>query len=208
MSEKSARAYHSPLRDEQTNATRGRILSTATQLFAAHGFAAVSVARIAREAGVSLATVYLYFPGKAAIVGALADDVAAAPDLSVEHFERESDPVRQLELGAAIIRTLNERAWQVADILRSARGSDESLQQVWIQWQERHLSAMQRAVGALHARGAPRDDLSPDDAVDILYAVTGTDVYRALVHERGWSPEHYEEWLFQFACRELLDNPA
>jgi AcrR family transcriptional regulator len=164
----------------------------------------VSLSRIAERAGVSQATVYLYFQGKSAMVGALADELSATPDISVELVEREADPVRQLRLGAGIMRRLNERAWLLADILRGAHGTDERLAQVWAVWQQRHADAMRRAVAALKARGGLRPGLSVDEAVDILYTLTGTDVYRALVRERGWSPARYQRWLFALACRELL----
>jgi AcrR family transcriptional regulator len=203
-----ARRYSSPQRAEQANATRRRILATAEQLFAQDGFAAVTMPRIAEHAGVSLATVYLYFPGKAAIVGALADELVAAPDLSVEQVEREPDPVRKLRRGAGIIRRLNERAWLLADILRGAHGTDERLARVWAPWQQRHLDANRRTVAALQASGGLRPGLAPDEAVDILYALTGTDVYRALVRERGWSPARYQRWLFRLGCRELLGASA
>jgi len=208
MSATSPRRYSSPQREEQANATRRRILDAAEQLFAEHGFAAVGMPRIAEHAGVSLATVYLYFQGKAAIVGALADELVAMPDLSVEQVEREPDPVRQLRRGAGIIRRLNERAWLVADILRGAHGTDERLMQVWALWHQRHLEANRRTVEALRARGGLRPGLAPDLAVDILYALTGTDVYRALVRERGWSSSRYQQWLFRIGCRELLGASA
>lgn len=204
MSVKPPRAYHSPQRDEQVNATRQAILHAAEHLFAARGYAAVTMGRIARQAGVSVATVYLYFPGKAAIVAAMADALTASPDLSVEQVEREADPIRQLEIGVHIIRQLNERSWLVADILRSAQGKDETLAQVWATWQGRHLDAIRRGVNAFQERGVLRAGVELDVAVDALYALFGTDIYRALVRERGWSPEQYEEWLFQLARRELL----
>jgi len=200
------RRYASPQRQAQANATRRHILAAAEQLFAEDGFAAVTMPSIAQQAGVSLATVYLYFPGKAAIVGALADELVAAPDLSVEQVEREADPVRQLRRGAVIMRRLNERAWLVADILRGAHATDERLRQVWVLWQQRHADAMRRAVEALHARGGLRPGLALDEAVDVFYALAGTDVYRALVRERGWTPARYQRWLFRLGCRELLGD--
>src|SRR5262245_27685981 len=127
------------------------------------------------------------------VTAALADEIGAAADLNVEQVERERDPVRQLEIGAGILRRLNERAWLVADILRSAHGRDPSLAEIWEQWQQRHLDAMRRGIGALHAQGALRPGLALDDAVDAFYVVAGTDVYRALVRERGWTPERYEQ---------------
>jgi hypothetical protein len=66
---------------------------------------------------------------------------------------------------------------------------------------------MRRAVAALQQRGGLRPGLSTKDAVDILYTLTGTDVYRGLVRERGWSPARYQRWLFELACRELLSGP-
>jgi AcrR family transcriptional regulator len=180
------------------------MVTAAEQLFTAHGFAAVTMPRLAQHAGVSLATVYLYFSGKAAIVAALADELVATPDLSVEQVEREPDPVRQVRRGAGIIRRLNERSWLVADILRGAHGTDERLTRVWTLWQQRHVHAIQRAVEAVQAQGALRPGLALDEAVDVFYALAGTDVYRALVRERGWSPNRYERWLFGLGCRELL----
>jgi len=200
------RRYHSPQRQEQANATRRHILDAALRLFTTHGYAAVTMEMIARAADVSPATVYLHFAGRSAIVGALADDVAAAPDLSVEHVLQEADPLEQLRIGARILRALNERAWLIADILRSLRGSDAELTRLWSVWQERHLDAVRRGITALATRTPLRAGLTPEEAVDVLYAVAGTEVYRALVTERGWTPERYEGWLFHFACRELLDE--
>lgn len=207
MNVKSSRSYNSPQRDEQANATRQAILSAAEHLFAERGFAATTMEGIARQAGVSVATVYLYFPSKAAVVAALAEAIVASPDLSVEQVELESIPIEQMRLGARIIRHLNERSWLVADILRSAHGRDETLAQIWTVWQQRHLDAIQRALQALADRGGLRPGLEISKAVDIFYALASTDVYRALVRERGWSPQQYEVWLFELGCRELLAIP-
>lgn len=206
MTVKSGRSYNSPQREQQAQATRRRILTAATELFATRGYPAVTMAEIARHAGVSLPTVYLYFAGKAVLVAAMAEELVAAPDLSVEQVEHTPDPVRQLRIGARIVRTLNERAWLVADILRGARGSDVHLTAIWETWQRRHLDANRRAAQALATRNALRPGLTVDEATDILYTLTSTDVYRSLVTERGWSPDRYERWLFHVARDELLGD--
>jgi hypothetical protein len=148
------------------------------------------------------------FPGKAALVAALAEEVAASADLSVEQVEHETDPVQQLRVGSHIIRRLNERSWLVTDILRSAQGTDLSLSEIWQLWEERHLAAIRMAMASLESRGALSSTVTLDDAVDVFYALAGTDVYRALVWERGWSPDQYERWLFGLARRELLARTA
>jgi len=204
MPARPERSYNSPLREEQANATRRRILAAAEELFAGQGFAVVTMPRIARHAGVSLATVYLYFPGKAAIVEALAEELVTAPELSVEQVERATDAVHQLRLGAGVIRRLNERSWLLTDILRSAHGTDERLARAWARWQQRHLDAIRRAVEAVQARAALRPGLALEEAIDAFYALAGTEVYRTLIGDRGWSAERYERWLFGLGCRELL----
>jgi AcrR family transcriptional regulator len=202
------RAYNSPERDERANATRRRILEAAAKLFAERGFAGVTMRGIAHDAAVSLATVYLYFPGKPALVAGLVDEVVSSGDLSVERVEAEAAPVEQLRTAAHIIRMLNERSWLVVSILRSAHGIDDELSDAWRLWQLGHLHAVQRAITALEHTGALRAGLMPEDAVDIAYALAGTDVYRALVRERGWSHDRYEAWLLDVAQRELLSATA
>ena len=66
------------------------ILAAATRTFLAGGFGAVSMDTIAREAGVSKATVYAHFAGKEELFGAMVGRVCE------RHFEtfsaRELDP--------------------------------------------------------------------------------------------------------------------
>jgi AcrR family transcriptional regulator len=190
-SDNQTRRYDSPRRRQQADATRRRILASAERLFAAQGYAAVTMEAIAREAEVSPASLYLHFPGRAAIVG---------------QVTRDADPVELLRVGARIMRQLNERSWLIADILRSQQGNDSDIARLWALWRERHLEAMRRAMGAIARAGGLRRGLSVEDAADALYALAGTEVYRALVGERGWTPEHYERWLFETSCRELLPN--
>lgn len=207
MDVKPSRSYTSPQRTEGANATRQRLLAAAATLFAERGYAATTMGAIARAAGVSPATVYLHFPGKAAVVAAMADAITSAADLSVEHVEQEPDAVTQLRIGAAILRRLNERSWLVSEVLRGAQGGDQGLAEIWSTWQQQHLDAIRRGIAALHAGGALRDGLTLDEAVDTFYALAGTDVYCALVRERGWSPDQYEAWLFRLGCTELLGFP-
>ena len=68
------RRYVSPLREEQAQATRERILQGLIEVLA-RGAAELSVPAVAREAGVSVATVYRHFPSKQALLDGLGDHV-------------------------------------------------------------------------------------------------------------------------------------
>jgi hypothetical protein len=49
-----------------------------------------------------------------------------------------------------------------------------------------------------------RPGLSYRAARDILWTLTGSDVYRMLVHERGWGSQKYQDWLADTLVRSLL----
>lgn len=65
-----SRAYDSELRAEQADATRRKILDALIRTMG-RGVAALSMPAVAREAGVSVPTVYRHFKSKAALVAAL-----------------------------------------------------------------------------------------------------------------------------------------
>src|ERR687885_2316849 len=60
------------LREEHRAATRQRILRAVTQLLAEHHPAALSVPAVAARSGVSVPTIYRYFPTKEALLDAAA----------------------------------------------------------------------------------------------------------------------------------------
>jgi len=54
-------------------------------------------------------------------------------------------------------------------------------------------------AAAVSARG-----LDATQAADVLYMLTGSETFRQLVMERGWSPDRFEEWLADSIRRLLL----
>ncbi len=79
----SRRAYASPLRDQQADATRRRILDALVRTMA-DGVAALSIPAVAREAGVSIPTIYRHFGSKQGLVEALNPYVLAKSGLVPE----------------------------------------------------------------------------------------------------------------------------
>lgn len=67
------RAYASPLRERQMKETKEAIFRAATEQLADHGLAEFHIPRLADAAGVSVRTVYRYFPTKDALLEAFAE---------------------------------------------------------------------------------------------------------------------------------------
>ena len=77
---------------------RRRLLDLGAELFARHGYEELSMARIAREAGISKALLYHYFPSKQAYFAATLEQ--AAHELA--HLGHRADAADQLVVGAHV----------------------------------------------------------------------------------------------------------
>jgi hypothetical protein len=51
-----------------------------------------------------------------------------------------------------------------------------------------------------------RPELDHRTARDILWMLTGRDVYRMLVLERGWTSQKYQDWLADILVHSLLTS--
>lgn len=206
MPDRTSRRYHSPRRVEQAEATRQAIIHVARKLFAEHGYQATTLQVIAREAEVSVPTIYVVFGSKAAILSALVKSAGADEDiraLAREAFA-EPDPRLQLRLAARVMRSIQEREGDILDLLWQAGGGDPDLAAVWRQSHRQQLSRLGELIGVLAQKHALKPDLSVETATDTLWSLSSPEIYRLLVRERGWTPSRYEEWLADSAITLLL----
>src|SRR5687767_12796091 len=110
------RAYRSELREEQTEETRARILD-ATMRVMATGLASLSVPAVAREAGVSVPTIYRHFRTKRELLAAVYPHAARRAGLDAIPDPRSLDELRP------VIRALVERLDNLDDLSRAAMAS-------------------------------------------------------------------------------------
>ncbi|HEX3219259.1 MAG TPA: helix-turn-helix domain-containing protein [Candidatus Limnocylindria bacterium] len=116
ITDASARPYDSPLRDAQQRATRSRILDAALRVISG-GIASVSMPAVAREAGVSVPTVYRHFRTKAELMAAVYPHVAARTGL-----DRLPDPTSLDDLSESL-RAIFARVDALDDLDRAAMAS-------------------------------------------------------------------------------------
>jgi AcrR family transcriptional regulator len=213
--EVKVRPYKSALRSEQATATRGRIAHAAAQLFAAHGYSHTSIDQIAERAGVARPTVYTAFAGKPALLKAAVDVLLAGDDAPVPVADRpwveevlhQRDARVLLELQARNDRMINERVAALYEAVRNASATDNDIADLYATLQQQRLTGARITIDALASLGPLRDGLDIDAATDILWILKDPALWTALVTNRGWPAERYQEWLADTMQDSLLPAP-
>ncbi|MFN2484977.1 MAG: TetR/AcrR family transcriptional regulator [Candidatus Limnocylindria bacterium] len=145
----SARRYHSELRAQQADETRARILD-ATLRVMARGIATLSVPDVAREAGVSVPTVYRHFRTKLDLLAAV------YPHVVRRHGLKEFVPPRSLDELRDGVRTIFGQVDSFDDLERAAMASPAS-DEVRKLSVPRRLAAIRQLVEAIDPNLVERD---------------------------------------------------
>src|SRR5579875_122068 len=200
------RPYHSRIRQRQAEETRQRILAATRELFVSRGYAGTTLEAIAEVAEVSPKTIAAVFGSKRMLLTEVInpDAFSTYVKLLIEELRTTEDPSRQLSLVAQIARQVYGSLASELELLRTTSGVAPELADLARQIEARRRQNQARLIASLYERGVLRDDLSAGEATDVLWALTGYDVYRMLVVERHWRPARYETWLEQLLAQQLL----
>ena len=200
------RPYHSPARQRQAEQTRARILAAAREAFRSAGYAAATVETIASAAQVSAKTVEAVFGSKRGILAAVVDPLATAglPQDLVIRIREAQDPRLRLDLVAELTRRVFEASLPEFELMRGAAAVAPEVAAVAEQVGSRRRANQARLVGWLDESGLLRPGLPPGEATDILWALAGYDLFRALVTEQHWPADRYQAWLAETLAGQLL----
>jgi TetR/AcrR family transcriptional regulator, regulator of cefoperazone and chloramphenicol sensitivity len=203
--ETGRRRYDSLRRVAQAHQTRAEIAGAARRLFVSQGWAATTVRDVAREAGVSVPTVYAAYRNKTGLVWALADAADLSADLPrmLAELEASPDPERHLAAMAAYDRRLFERAGDLIALVREAGRTEPELA-AFYQQARRQADQTRVQVFSSWPDGVLRHGLDVPTAVDIYAALCNIDVYTTLTTERAWPPDQVEHWWGETLTRELV----
>lgn len=206
------RRYHSPRRAEQAAVTRAAVLAAARELFVADGYAATTVADIARRARVAVDTVYATVGRKPALLREVIETAISGTDEAVP-AERRDYVARVREAGtarekfAAYVAGLVAIQGRLAPVflaLRDAAASDPDSAALWEEITRRRAGNMRDFAADLRSTGELRTDLTDDDVADIVWSMNGAEYWVLLVGDRGWSPERFGAYLVDAWTRLLL----
>jgi AcrR family transcriptional regulator len=193
------KAYDSSLRAEQASLTRRRVLDAAREQFVERGFAQVTIAGVARQAGVARETVYKTFGSKADLLKA-AYDVAVAGDDDPTPLLRRPEVTELLDSGdleriaSAYGRITAGIAVRIAPLVNAmaAASSHPELEQTVARMKEERLRGTRTLFRRLCPGASPT---ALNHEVDAHWALISPEVALLLLRDRGWSADHYARWL-------------
>ncbi|HEY2225877.1 helix-turn-helix domain-containing protein [Actinomycetospora sp.] len=209
-----SRRYHSPRRAEQAAATRGAVLDAARDLFVAQGYAATTVADVARRARVAVDTVYATVGRKPALMRAVLETAISGTDQAVPPEQRDYVARVRAASGltdkiAAYVGGLIRIQVRLAPVflaLRDAASADPDSAALWTEITDRRARNMRDFAADLRSTGELRDDLTDDEVADVVWSMNGPEYWVLLVGDRGWTPERFGAFLVDTWTR-VLTSP-
>jgi AcrR family transcriptional regulator len=200
------RPYKSLVRQRQAGDTRRRIVEATLQLLQSEGYAGMTIEAIAQRAEVSAQSVYAIFKSKTGILTELLDQSTFGADYekAVQRALNASDPETRLRLAAPIARQIHDAQSATFDLLRGAGVVAPELAKLEQQRERLRYERQEQMIISLRDARRLRPELDHGTARDIFWMLTGRDVYRMLVRERGWSPQKYQDWLADTLVHSLL----
>ena len=206
----SRRTYNSPLRADQAEQTRRRILDAAFRLFAEHGYAGTTITAIAEDAGVSPETIYVSFGGKRGVLeGAIESAIDGAEDGATRGdvwwasvAELAGAPARLEKLVEYSCRILS-RTRPIHAVIRGAADKEPFAAELGRRLLRDRLVAQTERIRTYLGNDL-RAGLSVDEAGQRYVVLAGPEVYHLLTVELGWSAAQHRTWLTELLTTELL----
>jgi AcrR family transcriptional regulator len=189
-------------RRERARATRLRITKAAYNLFCERGYASTTMAEIAEAAGVAVQTVYFAFHTKSELLSrayefaVLGEDEPLPPDLQPWYAKLIAEPdvtraIRDAVEGAGAILV---RVTTLDTVVRASAESDPDTARVRAFHERLRAEGYRAMLDILCGKSALRDGVTPERATQMLLLYIGSDAYRVLVLDFGWTHGDWVDW--------------
>jgi AcrR family transcriptional regulator len=188
--------------------TRQRLLDAASTEFAANGYVATTVARIAAGAGVTVQTLYLAWGSKRellrATLAAMLTGGTGSPADVAERFIHESpaDVVARLAKVVSEIATRAAVGWK---LYQDAAAVDPEIAADWDELQSLRRERIEEILERI-PDSEFREGLTRRAAVDTAWVITSPESYELLVRQRHYSPSEFEAWMSHVLAAALLES--
>ena len=199
------RRYNSPLRADQAEQTRRRILESAFRLFAEHGYAGTTITAVAEAAGVAPETIYVSLGGKRGLLeGAIELAITGVEDSATDDgFAALPSATERLERMVEYSCGILARTRQLHAVIRGAADKEAFAADLGRRLLHDRLAVQPERIRTYLAQDL-RPGLSADQAGERYCVLASPELYYLLTVELGWTAEQHRSWLTELLKTELL----
>jgi AcrR family transcriptional regulator len=172
----------------RSEAKRQAILDATVALIENRGFVGLSVARIAEQAGVGKATIYRWWPNKAAVTVDAVLSIATPATPYPRTGSAREDLARHLRYMIRLFRGARTGP-MIAAVLAEAQHDPELAAETEERVQAPRRASAKRILEDGIARGELRADLDCDEVLDVIY---GPLYYRFLISHKPMSSPYVQ----------------
>ncbi|GAA1132502.1 TetR/AcrR family transcriptional regulator [Kribbella jejuensis] len=177
--------------------TRREVVRSARKLFGRYGYAQTTVESIARDAGVSAATVYAQCGGKEGLLQTLMDMWTTShlvPSIIAECAAAESAHAKLDALARGYVAIYAESGDIIRIVTRAAAGAPAAEAFLKVA-DERQQNALRDIVTGLRDVGGLADGITVEEAVQIIFFHFRYAQFALAADEFGWGAERTTRWL-------------
>jgi AcrR family transcriptional regulator len=197
-------------RNARSRRTEEALLSSARKLLEEEGFEALTMAAVAKRAGVTRRAVYLHFSSLAELLAALFEYVNEAERLaeSLAPVWAAPDAVTALHEWAAHTARFAPRIMAVARAADRVHRDDPDAARHRTRAMRGRHGACHRLMTRLAGEGRLAGGWTVDEAADMLMALSSLDVVETLLIDRRWSRHRFVEHFTALLHATFVADPA
>lgn len=199
-----ARSYDNSSRAAQAAANRASVIEATARLLVEQGYSAMTMAKVAQAAGVSVETVYKAFKNKPELVRQVLGAAVRGDDEPVPLIERpDMQAALHAASGAGILDAFAAACTSIlirigpllASVLIAGRTGEVELRTIAEVANRQRLADYTRVIDAIDAIDALNPSLDVPHAADAMWSIGSPEVYFQLTADRGWTDAEYRTWL-------------
>lgn len=166
--------------------------------------------QIAKAARMSRQAVYLHFADRGELFIALAryTDEKRGLEREIQHIRDAPNGLEAIRRMVSLQARSNPTIWPIARMFEAVRRSDPEVERPWQDRLKHRLIGCHQIMRRVEKEGELSPDISLDVAGDLLWTLTSLRMWEDLVLLRGWSPEKYEEYIYDLILRSLTKQGA
>ena len=198
------RSYNQKARAESAAETRRRVIAVTRDLLTRSPLESVSLPAIAAEAGVARSTVYTIFGSREGLMVAVAEDLLERGGFArIGQALRGPDVVRAFEVSMDVAMELYSQEHEVSWALLSLAAVDRDASSAAARLNFGRRDGMRKIAQRMHDQGVLRDDVTVDEAADVLWLITSFETFAQLYRDRSLTPQQVGERLMAVTRRTL-----